>query len=72
MLDDDARSMGEAYAKGLLSDGMDMDSVLMELRNRDFSPMDCIRAVMALTGASLADSMRVVHFSSAWPELTER
>ncbi|MEU7201311.1 hypothetical protein [Streptomyces sp. NPDC045470] len=49
-----------------------MDSVLGRLRNKDFSPMDCIRAVMKLTGSSLPDAMRVVHFSSAWPELTER
>lgn len=72
MISGPGRVPAEAEAAEAPASGTGMDSVLGRLRNKDFSPMDCIRAVMKLTGSSLPDAMRVVHFSSAWPELTER
>ncbi|GCD33563.1 hypothetical protein OEIGOIKO_01284 [Streptomyces chrestomyceticus JCM 4735] len=72
MISEPERAPAEAEAAEALASGADMDSVLGRLRDKGFSPMDCIRAVMKLTGSPLSDATRVVHFSSAWPELTER
>ncbi|MFH8411326.1 hypothetical protein ACH4FX_42200 [Streptomyces sp. NPDC018019] len=72
MISEPERAPAEAEAAEALAGGAEMDSVLGRLRDQGFSPMDCIRVVMKLTGSSLPNATRIVHFSSAWPELTER
>lgn len=70
MVGDEELTSGISMAAESLRKGVEMDAVLADLRSRGFAPMDCIRAVMATTEATLPEAMRIVHFSSAWPELT--
>jgi hypothetical protein len=51
--------------------GSDMDSILLALRRLGFTPIDCIRCVVDVSGCALADAVRTVHFSSAWPEIRD-
>lgn len=61
-----------AEARASLAAGTGLDDVLVVLRQRGFSPVDSIRAVRALTGASMAEAKEIVHVSPAWADTRER
>jgi hypothetical protein len=58
-------------ANAMVVAGSDIESVLRFLKISGFSPIDSIRALMELTGWTLAEATRKVHFSEAWKELSE-
>ena len=49
--------------------GEDIEATLLTLKENGFSQIDCIRGVVDLTGASLADAKQLVHFSKAWSDV---
>ncbi|MEV5719399.1 hypothetical protein AB0L41_36410 [Amycolatopsis mediterranei] len=61
-----------AEARTALAAGTGIDEVLGRLRRGGFSPVDSMRAVRALTGASMAEAKEVVHVSPAWADVRER
>ncbi|WP_410596618.1 hypothetical protein [Amycolatopsis sp. lyj-23] len=60
-----------AEARTALAAGSGLDEVLARLRRDGFSPVDSIRAVRVLTGASLAEAKETVHVSPAWADVRE-
>lgn len=70
MISEEERESGTEWAASSYGQGLEMDAILTHLREIDFSPMDCIRVVMRISDSSLPEATRIVHFSSAWPELS--
>lgn len=50
--------------------GGDVDPSIATMRAAGFSPVDCIKALIEITGCSLAEANRTIIFSTAWPEHT--
>jgi hypothetical protein len=69
MLTPDEYSAGIDSVRALAAGGADLDSVVGRLKELGFSPIECIKAVMELTGRPLREATEAVHFSPAWPEL---
>lgn len=61
-----------ARARIDLAAGATLDTALAALREGGFSRVDSVRAVRALTGASMADAKEIVHVSPAWADVRER
>ncbi|MGK3201229.1 hypothetical protein [Amycolatopsis sp. MEPSY49] len=59
-------------ARTRLAAGVPLDAVLAELREGGCTQVDGIRAVCALTGASLAEAKEIVHVSPAWADVRQR
>lgn len=59
-------------ARTRLAAGVPLDTVLAELREGGFTQVHSIRAVRALTDASLAEAKEIVHVSPAWADVRER
>jgi hypothetical protein len=51
-----------------MNEGLDLEAAIVVMKREQFSPIDCIKGAMQLTGCSLADATRTVHFSTAWAE----
>ena len=62
---------GIAAATELLRGGADLEAAILKMKRVGFSPIECIKGVMEITGSALADATRAVHFSAAWSELRE-
>lgn len=58
-----------AEAAELLGRGTDLEDFIQFMRSKGFSPIDCIKGVMELTGSGLAEATKKVHFSAARREL---
>jgi ribosomal protein L7/L12 len=58
-----------APAREMLSNGHDIEAVVASLKQRGCSILESIKVVREITGSSLGDAKRVVHFSQAWAEL---
>ncbi|MEV6646134.1 hypothetical protein [Amycolatopsis sp. NPDC051371] len=61
-----------AEARTAVAAGVELDTVLIQLRRRGFSQVDSVRAVRALTGAPLAEAKETVHLSPAWGDVRDR
>ena len=59
-------------AKEMLSDGSDVDAVLVLLRSNECSKVESIRLLMDVTGCTLGEAMRQVHLSPVWRDVRER
>ncbi|WP_377273553.1 hypothetical protein [Peterkaempfera sp. SMS 1(5)a] len=70
MISEAARASGTEWAARSNEQGVEVDAILAHLREIGFSPMDCIRVIMNISGSPLAEATRIVHFSRAWPELS--
>jgi ribosomal protein L7/L12 len=68
----------QSYADALvaagqqLSGGVEPEGVLLMLRERGFSQIDCVRGVLDLTGCSLAEAKGLVQVSGVWADVRER
>ncbi|MEA5358628.1 hypothetical protein VA596_03700 [Amycolatopsis sp., V23-08] len=69
MIDAAGYDHGLGEARAALAAGTGLDDVLVVLRRQGFSQVDSIRAVRALTGASLAEAKETVDASPAWADL---
>jgi len=58
-------------AEVMMHGGSDLESILRFLKTSGFTPIDSIRGVMELTGWTLAEATRKVHFSETWQELQQ-
>jgi hypothetical protein len=61
-----ARILEEARRN--LDSGADVETILLELKEKGFWQIDCIRALFELGVCSSSDAKRVVHFSEAWKD----
>jgi ribosomal protein L7/L12 len=61
-----------AAASETWSRDRDIEALLAYLRNSGFSKLSSIRAVMEITGATLAEAKKIVHLSRAWSDRREQ
>lgn len=63
-------TVGRSIAPGGVFDqGEDINDVITFMKTAGFSPIDCIRGVMVLTGMTLRESTLVMINSDAWSHL---
>ncbi|MBO3751205.1 hypothetical protein J5X84_34460 [Streptosporangiaceae bacterium NEAU-GS5] len=58
-----------ASARGQLASGVALDDILLAMKETGFTPIDCIRAIIDLTGRPLAEAQATLIHSPAWAHL---
>jgi hypothetical protein len=69
MLEPEEYTRGVTAARAVYEGDQDIEAVVLAMKQRGFSVIESIRALMEIAGLGLAEATRRVHFSSAWPEV---